>query len=173
MKLVDIQPAGAVTRYHTIHCPIQQTVAHHSWGVAMVIMALHNNPSMKLIQAALLHDAHEHVTGDVPSPAKRMDVAFRAELHRLEDSVAEKLGSYVSLDEDEFSWLNFADSYEAFLWSRMMVEDYGMNIYRNIQKAAYKTATANLAKIPESQRNKECWEVYMLPLQSAGGAGRG
>ena len=64
----NLYDAGQVTRYHTIGGA--QSVAEHSWGVAMLIMRYHPDPPLHLIQAALEHDLAEKWIGDVPYPTK-------------------------------------------------------------------------------------------------------
>ena len=62
-----------VVRYHTVYTLQRETVGHHSHGVAMLCFILHQGPPRAaLLKAALLHDLAEHVTGDIPSPAKRL-----------------------------------------------------------------------------------------------------
>jgi 5'-deoxynucleotidase YfbR-like HD superfamily hydrolase len=64
--------AGEVQRYHTQRVIYRQSIADHSWGVAMVLMALYHpvRPPAELLLAALLHDLPEHESGDVPATAK-------------------------------------------------------------------------------------------------------
>lgn len=44
------------------------SVLHHSMMVAMLYLAEYGSDGLK---GALLHDAHEYITGDIPSPVKR------------------------------------------------------------------------------------------------------
>ncbi len=60
-----------VTRYHTLTTLVTETVGHHSHGVATLALLLNPLASRALLIAALLHDLAEHLTGDIPSPAKR------------------------------------------------------------------------------------------------------
>lgn len=62
--------AGDVQRWHTWRSLNEQTVAAHSWGVAMVVAQIDpgNDAALK---AALFHDLHEVEGGDIPYPAKR------------------------------------------------------------------------------------------------------
>jgi 5'-deoxynucleotidase YfbR-like HD superfamily hydrolase len=62
---------GNVKRYHTAPTIMQDTVAHHSFNVCMMIMALDPLASAALLRAGLQHDIAEHKLGDMPSPAKR------------------------------------------------------------------------------------------------------
>jgi 5'-deoxynucleotidase YfbR-like HD superfamily hydrolase len=51
------------------------TVAAHSVNVAIQLAVLKQEPAVQLL--GLLHDGHEYMTGDVPSPLKR-EIAARA-----------------------------------------------------------------------------------------------
>jgi len=64
-ELLDV---GDVTRYHASEVS-NETLGHHMWGVAILCMMVWPDRH-DLLKAALLHDAHELIVGDVPSPAK-------------------------------------------------------------------------------------------------------
>jgi 5'-deoxynucleotidase YfbR-like HD superfamily hydrolase len=70
-QLEFFQAGSEVKRYHTVTTIQQETVGHHSHGVAMILMILmDDNCPGYLLAEALLHDLAEHQTGDIPSPAK-------------------------------------------------------------------------------------------------------
>lgn len=72
MKALEFMWRGGYTaRYHTHATLTTDTVGHHSYNVACIIMALRPNASAQLLRAALKHDMAEHVVGDMPAPAKR------------------------------------------------------------------------------------------------------
>ena len=79
--------AGYTRRWHTTSY-LDQSVAEHSWGVALIIMQNHPNPSANLLKAALLHDLHE--------VRFAVDSYWRGETHRLCD----RPGSLVRLLEE-------------------------------------------------------------------------
>lgn len=90
MNMVDrlrfIRQGAETRRFHTVRTVHDETVAHHSHGVAMMCYLLtENRPSAALLMAALTHDLPEHVTGDIPSPTKRLLALqeFRDLEHRL------------------------------------------------------------------------------------------
>jgi 5'-deoxynucleotidase YfbR-like HD superfamily hydrolase len=62
---------AAVKRYHTVNTLMSETVGHHSHGVAMICYILDPECRKYVLEAALLHDLAEHITGDIPAPAKR------------------------------------------------------------------------------------------------------
>lgn len=131
-NLHDIQKAGAVVRYHTYQIPVQQTVAHHSWGVAMIILHYHPSPTAGLLRAALYHDTPEFKTGDVPYPAKRDFPDLNRELDKAEESVADDLGTGFWIPGHEVTWLKWADMMEAHLWATHLWKTYGFPLHREI-----------------------------------------
>lgn len=66
-----VQAGADVKRFHTRLTLQNETVGHHSHGVAMLCLILNPFASHSLLKAALIHDLAEHITGDLPSPAKR------------------------------------------------------------------------------------------------------
>lgn len=63
--------AAQVKRYHTRYTLKEETVGHHSHGVASILAILHPNAKGQLLRAAILHDLEEWESGDMPAPTKR------------------------------------------------------------------------------------------------------
>ncbi len=99
---------GNVRRYHTHRVLCEDTVASHSWGVAVILDILFDGGApAKLLRAALYHDVAEHVYGDIPSPAKRL---FNSdELRKCEDSLMKQHGMFTVLNDWERYILKIAD----------------------------------------------------------------
>ena len=71
----EIAHALAQINRFTGHCARPYSVAEHSLLVADIVHATHqgiNHNRVEVELAALLHDAHESVTGDAASPIKRV-----------------------------------------------------------------------------------------------------
>jgi 5'-deoxynucleotidase YfbR-like HD superfamily hydrolase len=102
--------AGAeVTRYHTVFTFNNETVGHHSHGVAMMVLMIKPDASASLLKAALYHDLAEQVVGDIPSPAKRR-FGLSERLDKLELSVIEEAGiENPVLTDEEARVLKLAD----------------------------------------------------------------
>lgn len=114
--------SGGTRRYHN-RPKVNQNVKEHSWGVALIIITLHPNPSVNLLKAATLHDCSETKYGDFLSPGK---VAF-PELRELDKKcndlfwkdISDHEGMYYpELNEEEQLWLDFADRYECYLFAK-------------------------------------------------------
>lgn len=108
--------SGKVRRWHTHH-DLNQTNADHSWGVAMILLKIHPDPSSALIKAALLHDCGEILVGDIPTYSKRnipglkdlLDVAEVGAMHSMQLQ-------FPSLTNEERQWLSLADALEAAMF---------------------------------------------------------
>lgn len=75
---------GGVRRFHVEPFIGQETVFHHSASVALLLIKCLGNPSAPLLQAAILHDLEEGITGDVPAPMHR---ELLPALHKAEERV--------------------------------------------------------------------------------------
>lgn len=85
LKLHDILRAGTVKRFHLVNTTRVQTLAEHQYGVAILATEIANRagwPHDKVAAVAymaLVHDADESRTGDIPTPTKkRMRAKFGA-----------------------------------------------------------------------------------------------
>lgn len=118
IDLMKIFRAGFVRRWHT-HPDLAHTVDRidgHSARVARIILALHPEPSLPLIRAALIHDDGESVVGDMPYPAKsgRLGTEYRAVEGKAERAI---WGDAPMLSGDDLAWLKFADRLDAYMWA--------------------------------------------------------
>lgn len=112
---------GNTRRFHTVPLIGVDTVGHHSYNVACIIMTLRPDAPAKLLRAALKHDAAEHITGDMPAPTKRglndyccPTRTFREVFGQYEEEQAEAFGVDLEQDlSDEDAWLlKLADSFD-------------------------------------------------------------
>lgn len=131
MRDIDFMWNGGETRrYHGFRMLMEDTVGHHSYNVACIIMKVRPDARVNLLRAALKHDMSEHIVGDMPAPSKRAApdyvrysndhgpkrqigrTTFREWFGGYEDTVADEAG--VDLNEDlteAEEWvLKFADS---------------------------------------------------------------
>jgi 5'-deoxynucleotidase YfbR-like HD superfamily hydrolase len=77
----------AVKRFHTVPTIGQETVGHHSALVAAFVTLIWPE-KLHLLPHALIHDVAESITGDVPSPGKRLFVD-RERLKKAEGDILE------------------------------------------------------------------------------------
>ena len=114
--LWSILRGGYCTRWHAnaAMAHIRETLAEHHARIAQILLALHPDPSLALIDAALHHDAGEPEVGDVPSPVKRDNPELAAILDAIEARARRRLG-VPEVREADRDWLKFADRLAAFL----------------------------------------------------------
>lgn len=118
-QIVTTLEAGRVLRYHAVPSVGSQNVAHHSWGVALICVYLTDGEASKpLLLEALMHDAAEYFTGDVPFTVKRDRRDIKEIFDGLEDEARNKwlLLPPIALDERDKALLKLADTLEGFIW---------------------------------------------------------
>lgn len=117
-----LHATGQTVRYHTnpVMSRLHQTDADHSWGVAMIILALHPNPSRNLLGQAITHDCGERWAGDLSYPFKRMYPEIGAAHADAEKQLArDHRVPQFDLTEEEAKWLSFADRLECHLYAEI------------------------------------------------------
>lgn len=123
-KTLEFISAGSeVKRYHTVTTLREETVGHHSHGVAMLCLVLTNHhASAALLEAALVHDLSEHITGDIPSPAKR-EYGIGEQVTLLEMRLMAAVGlGVITLDHHEERVLKLADIAQGALFCLREIE---------------------------------------------------
>jgi 5'-deoxynucleotidase YfbR-like HD superfamily hydrolase len=141
--------AGEVVRYHAAPTVSRQTVAAHTWGVAIILLYLTNGSvEPVLMTEALLHDSAELWTGDIPFVAKRDCPALKAAAKDYERSVrfTKTLASERALRTKELSLLKLADTLEGYLWC-IAHEAQPQPVAKRWEKA-YAVAKEKLKQIP-------------------------
>ena len=125
--------AGAVSRWHTmpqVGGPLQ--VGQHSWGVAVLILTFcDRGPTLCLLRAALLHDAHERWSGDSPSPARRAIPALQEGENEAQARFWEwamETHPEACLEDWELAWLRLMDCVEAWLWTQSQMALGNLNV---------------------------------------------
>lgn len=125
-ELDFIRNGGETKRYHTWPTLREQTVAAHSFHVAMLCnwLAAYEAPGLRvaLLMAALTHDLAEHKMGDLPAPVKRAlpdieGVSFHEYWGAMEEQGLEGVSlAYASeLNEREAQILKVADAADGCL----------------------------------------------------------
>lgn len=100
LNMQDIARSGHVTRWHSVRCARNQTLAEHHYLVAMIARELMtrllggNLPAetrLQVLEYALIHDTPELIMGDLPSPLKRRIAEISGNedpLSRIEHEIA-------------------------------------------------------------------------------------
>lgn len=112
--------AGRVSRYHAVPTVAPQTVGLHAYGVAVLCLYITGGEaSAALLRQALLHDAAELVTGDIPFTVKRDRPEVKALFNELEELAHERWVFPASeLSTREAAILKLCDTIEGLIWCR-------------------------------------------------------
>ena len=147
-RFKELYDAGAVTRFHTKRTIHTQTIAEHSWGVAMILTRI-CNPRAELLRAALTHDLAESVTGDTPATAKWLHEPLKQALDIMEIAVNRHLGIDTELSKHELELLKWADMLELILYCESEV-DMGNTKMEGIVRTGIAYLDARVPPTPEA-----------------------
>lgn len=114
--------SGGVQRYHAVPSVLdKQRVDSHAWSVAMIVLCLtEGTASRDLLLHALLHDAAEIVTGDIPYTVKRSHVELKSIVDAIADSAHEQLlYPLPPLMKHETALLKMADTLDGWRWCQL------------------------------------------------------
>ena len=77
LKIHDLMRAGSVKRFHIVNTTRIQSLADHQYGVAVLAgelskrLGLNVAAQARVVASAIVHDAGEARSGDIPTPAKK------------------------------------------------------------------------------------------------------
>lgn len=133
--------AGRVRRYHTTPTEVIQTNADHSWGVAVLLVQLHPDPSKELLIEALLHDTGEYIVGDIPATAKWTSPELKEVAHIAEmkarwqlETTLEQVFPEGKLTIADLEWLKACDMLDLLMHSRLHKHELEMEkIYYRVK----------------------------------------
>jgi 5'-deoxynucleotidase YfbR-like HD superfamily hydrolase len=120
-KLANTLNAGRVRRWHT-KPTLSQNVAEHSFGAAVIAIYLlleNDNPAdfnLGVIIGALLHDAPELFTGDIPAPVRDKLESLSA-FAEIEEQARNKVFTMHALSQTQANIIFYADKLEAALFA--------------------------------------------------------
>ncbi len=115
-KVLSILEGGEVKRYHTMLIVGEQSVASHSWGVALILNWLKPDVSKEALLKALTHDVAERRTGDMPAPTKWNNPDLAKELSIVEKNIEKELGVACEISEEERELFKQSDMFELLLY---------------------------------------------------------
>ncbi len=137
----EILHAGRVRRWHTI-AGLNQSVAEHSWGVAVLLLLHDPHVTVNALREALIHDVHERWLGDLPTMAKdRRIVAIEAE---TEEYARRHFGFPVdSLSDREKAQIKYFDKLEALHFIQAATDPARLDaVEESLWNAAVETGAA-------------------------------
>ena len=128
LTLYDYLRAGHVKRWHIVNTTATQTIAEHSFLVAIIALHLFQKlvgtnasteSAFKLVIAALFHDCGEVRTGDIPTPGKAYirGLAGTDVFNRIDDDLLPEI-PYVgsTLPDTLHKFVKMADAIETAHW---------------------------------------------------------
>lgn len=119
LKIHELMRAGSVIRFHIVNTVRHQTLAEHQYGVAVLAGEIAGRLGLppavvaSLVAAAVVHDAGECRTGDIPTPTKRR---LREKLGEPFDQVLDQFDVPVYLAGDSKNILKCADFLESMIF---------------------------------------------------------
>lgn len=125
-KVLTTLEAGEVLRYHAAPSVTPETIAQHSWGVAVITLSLMGLPFYShevrpLTIEALGHDTGEYHTGDIPATFKWACPRVKTECEQEEQSFrnSKTVLPVQTLDSREHLFIHkAADMLEGMWWTR-------------------------------------------------------
>jgi 5'-deoxynucleotidase YfbR-like HD superfamily hydrolase len=127
-QLDNTLESGKVTRYHCAPSVRPQSIAHHSWNVAMLAVFVTDSIcSRSLLIECLMHDTGEYVTGDIPFTLKRDNPELRTYLHKVENDARhrEMILGPMYLSDAEAAILKVCDTLDGIIWCVLHEERHG------------------------------------------------
>lgn len=115
--LLRLRDGLNVRRYHTAPILGEQTVGHHSAGMALLALQLIDTPSRDLLAACLYHDLAEATVGDLPAPGKWRFQALHDALEEAESEIRAELGTVLTLNLEDTWWLRQLDLLELLFFA--------------------------------------------------------
>ena len=111
--------ANSVRRWHIVNTARSQSVAEHSYNVAVICMAILNQLNMgdywgdKCCRLAIEHDQDEVVTGDIPSNSKDGDWKNKFN-GPISPAMIVKMADLI----DAYTWMstNATDQHGIYVW---------------------------------------------------------
>jgi len=138
-SLTEVMRLSNIKRWGIIEMSREQSVAEHSYNVAMISMAIYKNLEFdspinesQLICWALYHDLPELYTGDIPTPVKKY-----LDLDSFDNEVLPLYAGIKQLHRDSVidQIVKAADYIEAIQFAeKFCVDSRGPEIIRDIQK---------------------------------------
>lgn len=132
-----MRESGHTRRFHTVPTIGFQTVAEHSFHVAMLCIEMsEGQPSSELLKAALYHDLPEICTGDIPAHVKWKNADLKNMLEAMENDFLFENDMDTALTIQEELILKYADALELGFYcvDQLMLGNRGMReIYQRIE----------------------------------------
>lgn len=135
ITLYDLLRIGHIKRWHNVNTSRDQTVAEHSYVVAIIALDLFQsvvgidpdngdgsmNTASDIMLAAIFHDSTEVIIGDIPTPAKKLILGKVGDPDFF-DQIEKSLMPHVpysgnrGFNSDAMDFVKMADRIESYYW---------------------------------------------------------
>ena len=145
-KIRDVMRLSSIKRWGIIEMSRSQSVAEHSYNVAMISIEILSNMGMRdsnLLSDAmywsLVHDLPELVTGDMPTPIKPfidfydMEQSLFPKYKEAEEDIEEPLVKKVVKAADFVEALQFAEKFCVDSRKQEVMEDIRSNLGKHLE----------------------------------------
>lgn len=158
LHLKDLYRTTVVERWNIVEVSRRQSVAEHQYLVSLLVVrycqlkGLHRGVETQALRFALLHDAAEVLTGDVPTPTKEH---CGPGLERVEADTVPLGEDPLAVPQKVEEVVNFCDKVEAFVWlAKYGVDDHAHRVKEAIREKLYK-----VDPVAAKQLFHECLEL--------------
>lgn len=148
-NIITTLDSGKVVRYHSaVDIPNKQTVAEHSWGVAVIVSYLAGKGlTLPLLLEAIGHDCGEIHMGDAPAPVKwaapELGAMLKKEEEKFRTSNTSMPPQFLTIREGHI--LKLADMLDGFVFCNNQPENA---VTKRWYDAIVEYTIANVKDIP-------------------------
>lgn len=112
-----LREAGRVERCAHMPHHGSYTNGQHAYDMQTLVLMLWPEVTRALMIAIVAHNVHERYTGNIPEAFRRSDGEFAKRLAVVEAKVMKRIGTAVTLTEQESCWLRGLDHAVQFMWA--------------------------------------------------------
>lgn len=162
-RTLNLLEAGEVIRFHAVPTITGQTVGHHSFGVAAILIALGMmvDPEDRwVVSNAILHDAAELITGDMPFTVKRSSPELKAHMDHMElQADMDHFLPQTRLSHRQETLLKLADMLEGLRWC-LVGHERGKHIVAGRWSSAILSLLMDKHQLLAKGEGERVWAVY-------------
>jgi len=123
MNIEQVLNSAGVDRYHSNPFVANQPLSDHLWKVGILLdeFCRESEYSRNMMLAALTHDCPELITGDTPSPAKKIQPALKILLDKMEEDIMVDWGINYELSPQQYRTMKCCDVMEGIHYCALQV----------------------------------------------------
>lgn len=171
-RTLNLLDAGEVVRFHAVPTITKQTVGHHCYGGAAILIALGMmvDPDDRwVVSNFILHDAAELITGDMPFTVKRSSPEIKSIMDKME--LAADMDHFLPqtrLSKRQSLFLKLADMLEGLRWC-LVGHERGNRVVAQRWSAAIDQMIVDEHQHFNEGEGERVWAVYYAIKNGLGG----